>query len=49
MRSTMAGVLLTAILAVTASSAPAAAQTGVSASDIQRLQDNVAALNGEFT
>ena len=48
MRSRMAGILLAAAVAVAASSA-AAAQTGVSASDIQRLQESVASLNGEFS
>lgn len=48
MRSMMAGVLVAA-LAAAGGSAQAAVQTGVSASDIQRLQDSVAALNGEFT
>lgn len=48
MRSMMAGVLLAAVMTVTGG-ADAAAQTGVTASDIQRLQDSVAALNAEFT
>ncbi|HXE79491.1 MAG TPA: hypothetical protein VNK41_01965 [Vicinamibacterales bacterium] len=47
MRSILAGVLLAGLAAVGTPSA--AAQMGVTAADIQRLQDAVAALNGEFT
>jgi hypothetical protein len=47
MRSMMAGAFLAGAVALAGTAA--AAQRGVTASDIQRLQDSVAALNGEFT
>jgi hypothetical protein len=46
MRSTCAGVLCAALLAV---AAPAAAQNTVSSSDIQRLQDGIYDLGGELS